>query len=272
MERANTYALIRKLLITGTATLLALLMTGCGDDSDSDGSSGSGGSDAPGSHPSATENEGDAHRIVENLVHDASERANELYEDPSVVDDPTSNRLERLLALYTPDNTFPEAIEEHVRLLADDGVSYAPGPRGFHERLRVFDLTTIDDDTVRFQYCAALSIEIVGSDLEDPFLAELRTGVGEAHRIDGTWLLYDLVTPTEPREWDPERLTPDECDHMALEQLEQIIDVTDPELFGDPAGPAADDDTGDTGDTDDAGGESGESGDAADESNEEDDE
>jgi hypothetical protein len=237
------------LLLAALLVALTGMAAACGDDGSSGDSDGSGsgtadGPDAPGTHPGAAENEEDAHRIVESLVHDASERTSELYEDPSELDDPDSNRLDRLVALYTPDNPFPESIEGHLRQLADDGVAYVPGPGGFHERIRVFDLTTIDDDTVRFQYCAALSVEITGADMDDPYLAELRTGVGEARLIDATWQIHDMVTPSEPRAWDPERLAPDECDHMALEQLEMLIDVTNPELFSAP---------GDASDADEAG-------------------
>lgn len=251
MERARGRA---KLALVGLAVVLVGAVAACGDDSDD--SSGSGGGDdteAAGNEPGAVEDESEAHRTVEALVHEGSERTSELYEDPSELDDPNSNRMDRLAALYTPDNPFPETIEEHLRMLADNGVAYLPGPGGFHERITVFDLTTLDEDTVRFQYCAALSIEITDPGLDDPYLAELRTGAGEARRTDGTWQIHDMVTPTEPREWDPETLAPDECDHMGLEQLELIIDVTDPELFDDSARGA-----GDAGAGGDADGEAGE--------------
>lgn len=152
-----------------------------------------------------------SHEVVEELVIEATGLADELFQDPSVVDDPDSEALDELRELYTDDSPTPDGVEESVRGLAERGERYRPAASGIYREVAIYKwYPATDDDTLTFDTCSLIDREKVNA-AGDVVTTEARvifTG-GEARRVDGVWRFYGLSSdvsrdmPIEPGQADP---------------------------------------------------------------------
>ena len=82
-----------------------------------------------------------SHEVVEELVLEATELADELFQDPTAVEDPDNEALDRLREIYTDDSPTPDGVEDQLRELVATGQHQRPSgerdlPRGERLRLR----------------------------------------------------------------------------------------------------------------------------------------
>jgi hypothetical protein len=204
-----------------TASLV--LFAGCGDDDSGDsgrddGESGADSSSAT-TQPPATDADA-AFPIVEDIVLEATRLVDELYQDPTVVDDPNDADIERLREIYTDDSPTPDAVTEQLHELADNGQKMRAADSGVFRDLGVYQMTAAGDDTVRFRVCATEDRETIDADgsVVDQ-RAQVTQGTGEARRIDGIWRFYG-IHPEEDRTLtiEPGSANPGFCDDLFAEQ------------------------------------------------------
>jgi hypothetical protein len=152
-----------------------------------------------------------SHEVVEELVIDATGLADELFQDPSAVEDPDSDALDELRELYTDDSPTPDGVEESVRGLAERGERYRPAASGIYREVAIYTwFPATDEDTLTFDTCSLIDREKVNAagEVIDTEARVIFTG-GEARRIDGEWRFYGLSSdvsrdmPIEPGQADP---------------------------------------------------------------------
>jgi hypothetical protein len=155
-------------------------------------------------HPPATDQEA-AFPIVEELVYEATDLADELYQDPTAVEDSDDERIARLREVYTDDSPTPDGVIGQLEELNANGQRKRTAASGVFRELVVYQLTAVDDDTIRFRICATEDQETVdGEDNVVDRRAQVSQGTGEARRVDGTWRFYgihpedDLTIPFDP--------------------------------------------------------------------------
>jgi hypothetical protein len=210
-----------------TAFLVAALGPGCGgddnDDPQADGASGDQstsperGSD--GTQPAATDEDA-AFPIVEDLVLEATALVDDLYQDPTAIDDDDNPQLQRLREIYTDDSPTPPAVESQLRQLVDDGERLRPAASGVFRDLGAYRLVAVDENTIRFRICATEDRETIDADgnVVDQ-RAQVTQGVGEARRVDGRWRFYG-IHPDDDRTLpiEPGTANPGFCDRLYEDQ------------------------------------------------------
>ncbi|HET6953513.1 MAG TPA: hypothetical protein VFI47_24255 [Acidimicrobiales bacterium] len=172
------------------ALLLALwpAVAGCaGSGSAAEGRrEGSGHDPATGPQPSADEPDA-AFPVVEDVVIEATDLADELFQDPTVVGDGDA-ALRELAAVYTADSPTPAGVLAQLRALNDKGQRYRPGPSGRLRDVGVYRMQVVDRDTVALRVCAVEDVEVVdaaGSVVERR--SQVTQGDGWALRAGGVW-------------------------------------------------------------------------------------
>jgi hypothetical protein len=126
--------------------------------------------------------------VAENIVLEATELANELFQNPSVVDDEGSATLARFDEIYTEDSPTPAGVIAQLRALNDNGERYRPGPSGVLRDLDVYRMTAVDDDTIRLRVCAVEDVEVVDeSGTVVATRSQITQGDGGLRRSDGVW-------------------------------------------------------------------------------------
>jgi hypothetical protein len=186
--------------------LLVVLAAACSDD-DSDGSNGDGTTTTVAitttTQPPATDQA--SHEIVEDMVIEATELADDLFQDPSAVEDPDNESLARLREIYTDDSPTPDGVEDQLRELARLGQYDRPAANGIFREVGVYAFEPSGQDTLRFDTCSQIDTERVDADGNVVSTeAMVRFSRGEARRIEGVWRFYGLssddsrVTEIEP--------------------------------------------------------------------------
>jgi hypothetical protein len=177
-------------------TVALTVLAACGDDDADDGRS-DGTNTEPGSSTSTTQppatDEEDAFPIVEDLVTEATALADELFQNPSAVEDPHNPELARLREIYTEDSDTPDGVVAQLQELVDRGQRERPSESGVFRDLGVYQMATVDRDTIRFRICATEDSEVIdeeGNVVDQN--AQVVQGVGEARRVDGTWRFFGI--------------------------------------------------------------------------------
>jgi hypothetical protein len=138
-----------------------------------------------------------SHEIVEELVLEATGLADELFQDPTGVEDPDNEALARLRELYTDDSPTPDAVEEQLRDFVASGQHQRPAANGLFREVGVYAFEAVDSDTLAFDTCNQIDKEtvdangeVVATDARVVFVS------GEARRIDGAWRFVGLSNDT----------------------------------------------------------------------------
>jgi hypothetical protein len=141
----------------------AAAISGCaGTDRGAGGTAATGGDEGSGGpQPSADRPEA-AFPVVEDVVIEATGLADELFQDPTVVED-DSAAVRRFAALYTADSPTPAGVLAQLRTLADSGRRYRAGPSGRMRDVGVYRMQAVDRDTVALRVCAIEDVEVVDS-------------------------------------------------------------------------------------------------------------
>jgi hypothetical protein len=142
----------------------AAAISGCaGTDRGAGGAAATGGGDegTGGPQPSADRPEA-AFPLVEDVVIEATGLADELFQDPTVVED-DGDAVRRFTALYTADSPTPAGVLAQLRTLADSGRRYRAGPSGRMRDVGVYRMQAVDRDTVALRVCAIEDVEVVDS-------------------------------------------------------------------------------------------------------------
>jgi hypothetical protein len=141
----------------------AAAISGCaGTDRGAGGTAATGGDEGSGGpQPSADRPEA-AFPVVEDVVIQATGLADELFQDPTVVED-DSAAVRRFAALYTADSPTPAGVLAQLRTLADSGRRYRAGPSGRMRDVGVYRMQAVDRDTVALRVCAIEDVEVVDS-------------------------------------------------------------------------------------------------------------
>jgi len=134
-----------------------------------------------------------SHEIVTELVYEATGLADELFQDPTLADDPDSNAMDRLRELYTDDSPTPVGLETQLEELAALGHHERPTANGMFREVSVYSFEVVDENTLQFDTCSQIDTEMVDSD-GDVISTEaaVRFSRGEARRVDGVWRFYGL--------------------------------------------------------------------------------
>jgi hypothetical protein len=183
----------RRRLTRLSAALVVVLavLAGCSDDDTSADSGDDTTATTTTTQPPATDEA--SHEVIEDLVLEATSLADELFQDPTLVED-ESDALDRLREIYTDDSPTPEGVEESVRGLAERGESYTPAASGIYREVSIYkwDPAT-DDDTLTFDTCSLIDRVKVDAD-GNVLSTEARVifTAGEAQRVDGVWRFYGL--------------------------------------------------------------------------------
>jgi hypothetical protein len=178
--------------------VLLVVLAGCSDD-DTSADAGDGTTTTVATttttHPPATDEA--SYEIVEDLVLEATDLADELFQDPTVVEDPGNETLVRLREVYAPDSPAPDGIEELLRGLVADGQHQRPSASGLFREVSVYAFDAVDEDTLAFDTCNQIDKEtvdeageVVATDTQVVFVS------GEARRIDGVWRFVGLSNDT----------------------------------------------------------------------------
>jgi hypothetical protein len=146
-------------------------------------------------HPPATDEA--SYEIVEDLVLEATDLADELFQDPTAVEDPDNETLARLREVYTPDSPAPDGIEDLLRGLVAEGQHQSPSANGLFREVSLYAFEAVDEDTLTFDTCNQIDKQtvddagnVVTTDAQAVFVS------GEAHRIDGVWRFVGLSNDT----------------------------------------------------------------------------
>jgi hypothetical protein len=165
----------------------------CAGDQPGAGSAGGESAAAPGrprvvAQPAADTPEA-AFPVVEDLVIEATDLADQLFQDPTVVDGGDDDALlRRFSEIYTADSPTPQGVVAQLHTLSASGQRYRPGPSGRLRDVGVYRMTTIDGDQVAFRVCAVEDVEIV--DTAGTVVgrrSQVTQGDGWAERSDGVW-------------------------------------------------------------------------------------
>jgi len=153
--------------------------TGVATDGGTDG-------DVTGPQPSA-DRPAAAFPVVEDVVIEATGLADELFQDPTAVDD-DGDAVRRFTALYTADSPTPAGVLAQLRTLADSGRRYRPGPSGRMRDVGVYRMQAVDRNTVALRVCAIEDVEVVdavGAVVERR--SQITQGDAWAVRTGGIW-------------------------------------------------------------------------------------
>jgi hypothetical protein len=126
--------------------------------------------------------------VVESLVIEATGLADQLFEDPSVVEDGHAKLLDRFHDVYTADSPTPAGVEAQLRKLNAQGRRYRPGPSGRLRDVGVYRMTASGADQVSFRVCAIEDMEIVNAAGKViGRRSQVTQGDGWAERTGGIW-------------------------------------------------------------------------------------
>jgi hypothetical protein len=202
---------VRQRVVSGLVAVLVVSATACSDDDTAAGDD----NDTSTTVASTTTTEPPAtdeasHEMVEELVLEATELADELFQDPAAVEDPDNEALARLREIYTDDSPTPDGVEEQLRDLAANGQHERPSSTGVFREVSVYAFEPVDQDTLNFDTCNQIDTERVDANGTVVDTEALVVFVrGSARRIDGVWRLHGLSNdisrsnPITPGESEP---------------------------------------------------------------------
>ncbi len=125
---------------------------------------------------------------VEHLVIEATDLADQLFEDPTVVNDAGDETLARFNEIYTDDSPTPDGVAAQLRTLSANGQRFRPGPSGKLRDVGVYRMTRVDDSQVAFRICAVEDVEIVDADgTVIDRRSQVTQGDGWAQRVGDEW-------------------------------------------------------------------------------------
>lgn len=191
-------------MLVTVASLTALALAACGDDSDdenpdSDDSTAEPAPTTTTTQPSTEDNEDLALSIVDTIFHERGDLTDEIYQNPELIDDPDSDHIDRLNELVTSnaEPTVDWVIEDAQDLLNDGHRLQATGElmtdRG------VYRMEVVDADTITFETCVMgdnQEVDQNGNAVSEPSVYG-QFGIGEAHRVDGIWRIAEMLSDPE---------------------------------------------------------------------------
>ena len=133
---------------------------------------------------------GTAFPVVKKLVIDATDLADQLFQDPTVVRDDHAHGdlLARFDRMYTADSPTPAGVVAQLKTLDAKGEHYRAGPSGRLRDVGVYRMTRIDGNQVTFRVCAVEDVETVGSGGKVVSRrSQVTQGDGWAERANGVW-------------------------------------------------------------------------------------
>lgn len=220
-----------------SGSALAVLVLGglaaCGDDSSSDDAGGSSGATTTAgpttttTQPPATDTE-EALAAVQDLADEGARLLEELYKDPTAIDDPDNDYDEQYAELFTDDSATPDSVFDHLRDFVDESEWMLAGPSGIFSEFYLYAPEPDGEDTLRFLHCVIEDREAHdenGPLGDDAAFTRRILGDGEAHRVDGVWRLHRYTTRGEPSERNPDLLQSGACET----ELEILPELSDPE-------------------------------------------
>jgi hypothetical protein len=164
-----------------------------------------------------------SHEIVEDLVLEATALADELFQDPTAVEDPDNEALDRLREIYTEDSPTPDGVEEQLRELTANGQRERPSSTGIFREVSVYAFEPVDADTLSFDTCNQIDTETVDADgtvvEREAMVVFVR---GSARRVDGVWRFHGLSNDISRRNpIQPGRSEAGLCAQLASERTGQ---------------------------------------------------
>jgi hypothetical protein len=216
----------RRTLPAILAVGLLLVTAACGDDSSDDDDEASSSSEPTSTttttHPSTEDDEEAAFDTIRALVGELDGLNEQLYGDPSVVEDPDNPDLRRLNELFIEEHTGPEDTLEDLERLNELGNSQTAAPSGVYGETYIYGLESEDPDTVVFGYCTVRDRLLLDDDGTQMGQGEAQQMIGtsKAHRVGGIWRLGFDESQT-PQEIPPGSAQPGQCETMLAEQPEE---------------------------------------------------
>lgn len=195
--------------------VLLVLLSSCGGDDDT-GSNRAADEQSASAEPSTTTTATDATQpsatdedaafpLIADLAIEANTLVDELLQDPTAVEDPDNEQIARLREIHTDDSPTPDGVVAQLEALVEKEQRERPAASGVFSDFGVYQMTALDEDTVRFRTCStedSETIDVDGNVVE--VRSQVSQGVGEARRVDGAWLMYgihledDRTIPLEP--------------------------------------------------------------------------
>jgi hypothetical protein len=209
----------RRAVLAVVTVGLLLAATSCGDDS-SDDEGDDGPSDTPPStttttHPSTEDDEEAAFDIVKDLETEVDALVERLYRDPSVVDDPDNPDLQRLEEIVAEEHL--ESVRTALRENNEEGVAQVAPSSGVYLETYVYDIGTVDGDTIRYAFCAVqdlIRVDAEGNELDEGFATGVQ-GIRQAHRENGLWRLVG-TEDSNTEEIEPGSTSPGYCESRII--------------------------------------------------------
>lgn len=133
--------------------------------------------------------------FVADLLEQRDALAAQLRQDPSSVTD-DDGPFADYAQLFTADSPQLADFRESIQRVADAGQADRPGPSGVLEATHLDSMLPSDDpDVALFQVCAFTDYETYDAASGETVTAEAVKVIsgGEAHRVDGVWLLRDFL-------------------------------------------------------------------------------
>jgi hypothetical protein len=210
---------MRHWVVCGLVGALLVSVTACSDDDTSaaDDEARTTIASTTTTQPPATDEA--SHEIVEELVLEATGLADELFQDPTAVEDPDNEALDRLRELYTEDSPTPDGVEESVRGLADRDERYRPAASGIYREVSIYRwYPATDENTLTFDTCSLIDREKVNAagEVIDTEARVIFTA-GEARRVAGVWRFYGLSSDVSRNtEIEPGQANPGFCQQVPV--------------------------------------------------------
>jgi hypothetical protein len=188
---------LRRWAAFGLVAVVAVSAAACSDDdtaASGDGETTTTASTTTTTQPSATDDPDAAFDAVEEVVLEATSLADRLFQDPTVVNEPDNDDLERFREIYTDDSPTPDGVEAQLRDLAERGQRGRPTPGGeVYREVAPYAFEVLDADTVGFDTCNQVDRQVVdaaGQVIETS--AQIVFVAGTARRVDGIWRFEGL--------------------------------------------------------------------------------
>jgi hypothetical protein len=219
---AGTRPLLRQCVAAGLIAVLVVLATACSDDDTASGDDETTTTVATTTTTQPLATDEASYEIVEELVLEATDLADELFQDPTVVEDPDNELLVRLREIYTDESPAVGGIEGLLRQLVADSQHQRASATGIFREVSVYAFEPVDQDTLTFDTCNQIDKEtvdeageVVATDAQVVFVS------GEARRVDGSWRFVGLSNDTSRNNpIEPGTSEPGLCAQLAAERDE----------------------------------------------------
>lgn len=207
MNRSSVLSRARFAAAVATAAALVVGLAACGDDGDGGDDENGQASGPPTTtepttttQPSATEDEEAAFEAVREGFDERQQLIDELFTEPSLLDDPEPEQVQRLRELVTGDLAQSvDATAEFAERLANRGRRLRAAGEVLFD-WGIYRMEATGADTITFEACVirdSVEIDEAGEVVPGSGVVLGQFGVGEAHRVDGAWRLHQMTRDTD---------------------------------------------------------------------------